>query len=68
MKMTDAGNGNASPTADREVYTEPEMIYRIPGRDAARGEITHKVWRDMNRQERRAIVASRQRVARGRWS
>lgn len=65
----DATNGSASsPTADWQVYTTLEPYLRIPGRDFDRGEITHKFWSDMNRQERRAILASRRRQCRGRWS
>ena len=32
-----------------------DIYYRIPGRDFARGEVTHKRLKDMNRQERRAM-------------
>lgn len=31
----------------------------IPGRSAARGEITHKIFADMNRKERRALLSNR---------
>lgn len=33
------------------------MIYRIPGRDYDRGDVTHKQVGQMNRQERRAMRA-----------
>jgi hypothetical protein len=64
----DGNNGSMnSPTADYAPDYIEEMFYRIPGRDSRRGEVTHKLWRDMNRQERRAVAASRNRVSRGRW-
>lgn len=66
--MTDLGNGNLSPTADRQVYLKPQTMYRIPGRDFDRGEVTHKTLEEMNRQERRAVLASQRRLYRGRWS
>jgi len=36
-----------------------KIMYRIPGRSAARGEVTHKMFKDMNRKERRAITSSK---------
>jgi hypothetical protein len=63
-----ASNDNRTPTADRQVYLESQTMYRIPGRDFDRGEITHKTLDEMNRQERRAVLASQRRMNRGRWS
>lgn len=55
----ETGNGGQSPTANRAIhYTHSkEMIFRIPGRDSARNEITHKKMSEMNRTERRAVLA-----------
>lgn len=36
-----------------------DMLIRIPGRSAARGEITHKRFKDMNRKERRAMMSGK---------
>jgi hypothetical protein len=49
------GNGGQSPTAPRQTYYSDMRVYRIPGRDADKGEITHKLWGDLNRKERRAV-------------
>lgn len=35
------------------------MLFRIPGRSAERGEVTHKKFADMNRKERRAFLSGR---------
>lgn len=37
------------------------LLLRIPGRSAARGEITHKKFADMNRKERRAFLSGQKR-------
>lgn len=36
-----------------------EMLMRIPGRNADRGEVTHKRFKDMNRKERRALLSGK---------
>lgn len=37
------------------------LLLRIPGRSAAAGEVTHKLFKDMNRKERRAFLSARSR-------
>lgn len=62
MSTTGTGSSNSSPTAMGTNYViSPEMLYRIPGRDAKRGEITHKTLRQMNRHERRLVRSARGR-------
>lgn len=38
-----------------------DMLLPIPGRSAARGEVAHKKFADMNRKERRAFNSSKSR-------
>jgi hypothetical protein len=62
---------DTTPTPSKVIYVYvPErpkapdfdtIMYRIPGRSAARGEVTHKMFKDMNRKERRAIISGKQR-------
>lgn len=52
-----------SPTAT-SLYREEvidTMLMRIPGRSAARGEVTHKTISQMNRKERRAFQSNSKR-------
>ncbi len=35
------------------------LLLPIPGRSAARGEVTHKTFKDMNRAERRAVLSNK---------
>lgn len=47
-------------TLAREMASDTLML-RIPGRSAARGEVTHKKFADMNRKERRAFLSGQKR-------
>ena len=51
--------------AEREAFLEADrldsLMLRIPGRDATKGEVTHKLAKDMNRKERRAFQSARNR-------
>lgn len=44
--------------AKRKSY---DLLLPIPGRSAARGEVTHKLAKDMNRKERRAFNSNKSR-------
>ena len=48
-------------TPDFQSDISDTLMIRIPGRSAARGEVTHKTFKQMNRAERRAVASNSKR-------